>query len=313
MMRRLQDVDLKLLRTFRSIVDAGGLVGAQAVLNISQSTLSTQLADLEKRLGMRLCQRGRAGFALTEQGRQVLAALDDLLASADEFQNSVAGISGQMRGVLRLGLVDAIITNPLWQLPQILRSFNQRAPATVIELSMNSPTEMQRLLLERKLDLAIGPAFQPVAGLDEVPLYREKHALYCAAEHPLARIGGVSAETLRNYPFAARGYLHRYDIGRIGQVQPAALVDSMEAQALLIRSGNFIGFLPGHYAAGLSGLCRIETAPGIDYLSPIKLRYRSDNTRNMLIRSFLKRVGEYRMRDPVPSETGLVLPFDGTE
>lgn len=309
-MRRLQDVDLKLLRTFRSIVDAGGLAGAQAMLNTSQSTLSTQLADLEKRLEMRLCQRGRAGFALTEQGQQVLAALDDLLAAADQFQNSAASILGQMRGVLRLGLVDAIFSNPLWDLPKILRSFNQRAPATVIELSMNSPTALQRQLLERKLDLAIGPAFQPVAGLGELPLFRERHALYCAAQHPLAGLTNVDAASLQAYPFAARGYLHRYDIGRIGQVQPAALVDSMEAQALLIRSGSFIGFLPSHYAVGLDGICRIDTVPGIDYLSPIKLRYRSDNARNMLVRSFLRRVAEHRMRQPLPAEVGLVQPFD---
>ena len=38
---RLQDVDLKLLRVFRAIVDAGGISGAQALLNASQSTLST--------------------------------------------------------------------------------------------------------------------------------------------------------------------------------------------------------------------------------------------------------------------------------
>ncbi|MDQ2067073.1 LysR family transcriptional regulator [Xinfangfangia sp. CPCC 101601] len=309
-MRRLQDVDLKLLRSFRSIVEAGGLVGAQAVLNVSQSTLSSQLADLEKRLDMRLCQRGRGGFALTEQGRQLLAALDDLLAAADQFQNATASIVGQMRGVLRLGLVDAILTNPLWDLPQILRRFNQRAPATVIELSTHNATEMQRLVLERKLDFSIGPAFQPVAGLEERPLFRERHALFCAEDHPLAGLALVDTDTLQDYPFAARSYLHRYDIGRIGQLSPAALVDSMETQALMIRSGAFIGFLPCHYALGLPGLARIRVMPGIDYLSPIKLRYRQDNARNMMVRSFLKRVAEQPLRTPRPGERDVILPFD---
>lgn len=309
-MRSLQDVDLKLLRTFRAIVDAGGLVGAQAVLNTSQSTLSTQLADLEKRLGMRLCQRGRAGFTLTEQGRQVLEALDDLLAAADQFQNTTASISGKMRGVLRLGVVDAMLSNAVWDLSHILRGFSQRAPATVIDLSVNSPTEMQRLLLERKLDLAIGPVFRPVGGLDELPLFNERHALYCAPDHALAGAAQVGAAELLAHPFVARNYLHRYDTERIGQINPAALVDSMEAQALLIRSGRFIGFLPCHYASGLTGLTRIRIEPGIDYLSPFKLRYRSDNASNILVRSFLKRVAEYRLRPERQPEAGLVQPFD---
>lgn len=312
-MKRLQDVDLRLLRTFRSIVDGGGLVGAQATLNTSQSTLSTQLADLEKRLGMRLCERGRAGFALTEQGRQLLIALDDLLAAADQFQNTAASISGEMRGVLRMGVVDAMLTNAAWDLSHILRGFNQRAPATVIELSVNSPGEMQRLLFDRKLDLAISPGLRPVSGLDEVPLFSERHAIYCAPDHPLASGVEVDAGMLQMHPFVARGYLHRFDVERIGQLKPAALVDSMEAQALLIRSGRFIGFLPCHYASGQSRLVRVRTLPEMDYLSPIKLRYRSDNARNLVVRTFLKRVAEYKLQPVRLVETGLVQPFTGAE
>ena len=94
-MRRLQDIDLKSLRVFKAIVEAGGLAGAQAVLNSSQSTLSTQLGDLEKRLGFRLCRRGRGGFALTQQGQRLLEALEDYL----EFGDAVAHGAVQVRSV----------------------------------------------------------------------------------------------------------------------------------------------------------------------------------------------------------------------
>lgn len=310
-MRRLQDIDLRLLRTFRSIVDAGGIAGAQTTLNSSQSTLSTQLADLEKRLGFRLCQRGRRGFVLTEQGRRLVEALDDLLAAADQFQNVAASISGQMRGVLRLSLVDAMLSNDAWDLSVILREFNARAHATVIDLSIASPTDMQLLLLERKCDLAVGPISRPAPGLSERPLFQELHALYCATNHPLARIRTVGPEALQPYPFVARGYLHRYDMERVGQVKPAALVDTMESQALLIRSGRFIGYLPCHYAAGLEGLVRIDAAPGIDYLSTIKLIYRSDSADNILVRSFLNRVTEHPLRPGPLTRAGLIRSFEG--
>ncbi len=62
---KLSDIDLRLLRIFRAIVEAEGLAPAEAKLNIGRSTISTHLAELEARLGVTLCRRGRGGFELT--------------------------------------------------------------------------------------------------------------------------------------------------------------------------------------------------------------------------------------------------------
>lgn len=311
-MRRLHDIDLKLLRSFKAIVEAGGLVGAQGTLNSSQSTLSTHLADLEKRLGFRLCQRGRGGFALTPQGQKLLDALGDFLSAADRFQNAAASISGEMRGVLRIGLIDAVLTNTAWDLPAILRDFNTRARAPVLDLSFVSPAEMERLVTEGKRDIVIGPFFRRNAGLTYVPLFQEHHALFCAEGHALADAGPVSTATLRQQAFIARGYLHRYDMGRIGHVEPLALVDTMETQALLIRSGRFIGYLPSHYGEAVGGLVRVQTAEPVDYLSPIQLAHAAGGAENILIRSFLNRLVEHPLRAGAQMESGAIRPFHGT-
>src|SRR6478609_903138 len=86
-MRQLLDIDLRLLRIFRGIVEAQGLSGAQVLLNLSQSRISASLAELESRLGTRLCRRGRSGFALTEAGRSVYEASHELFESVDRFCN----------------------------------------------------------------------------------------------------------------------------------------------------------------------------------------------------------------------------------
>ena len=67
-MRRLDNIDLRLLRVFVTLVEAGGFADAQVALNLSASTLSTHLAALERKLGGRLCERGRGGFRLTPFG-----------------------------------------------------------------------------------------------------------------------------------------------------------------------------------------------------------------------------------------------------
>lgn len=59
-MKQLQDVDLKLLRVFMTIVKCGGFSAAQATLNMSQSSISEQMTNLETRLGVTLCERIRS-------------------------------------------------------------------------------------------------------------------------------------------------------------------------------------------------------------------------------------------------------------
>ena len=71
---QLDPSDIKLLRLFRKIVDCGGFAGAQAELNVSASTISSQMSTLESRLGMRLCDRGRVGFRVTDKGWRVYAS-----------------------------------------------------------------------------------------------------------------------------------------------------------------------------------------------------------------------------------------------
>ncbi|MFM7786129.1 MAG: LysR family transcriptional regulator, partial [Gammaproteobacteria bacterium] len=61
---QVTDLDLRLLRVFRTVVESGGFAAAELALNVGRSTISKQIKDLETRLGMRLCRRGRGGFAL---------------------------------------------------------------------------------------------------------------------------------------------------------------------------------------------------------------------------------------------------------
>ena len=54
MLSTVTDLDLRLIRVFLAIVDAGGVSAAQDVLGVGQSTISSQLATLETRLDFRL-------------------------------------------------------------------------------------------------------------------------------------------------------------------------------------------------------------------------------------------------------------------
>jgi DNA-binding transcriptional LysR family regulator len=72
------EVDLLALRSFRAVAEGGSFAAAQAALGVSQSTISERLARLESTIGASLCERGRGGFRLTEEGRELMVASDRL-------------------------------------------------------------------------------------------------------------------------------------------------------------------------------------------------------------------------------------------
>jgi DNA-binding transcriptional LysR family regulator len=302
-MPHLHDIDLRLLRVFTTIVECGGLSPAQVALNLSQSTLSTQLAELERRLGFRLCRRGRAGFALTAAGERLYAASGDLFAALDRFQKVTADISGEMKGVLRIGTVDAMLSNPDFDLPALLGTFAARAPSVVIELSTDAPDAMARAISDGTRDLAIGPFVKPSraisAGVAFLPLFKERQAMFCAAGHPLFGRRKVSLADIRQHPFVARRYLNRFDLEAIGHLKASAVVEQMEAQAALILSGRFIGFLPVHYAALIGREKRLQKLPlGAEgeYDSPFFLLHKKGAEDNVVVRAFINRLAERRMK-----------------
>ena len=76
----LSDADIRLLRIFMAVARCGGLSAAELELNIGRSTISRHLKDLEIRLGLTLCHRGRGGFSLTQEGNRIFEAAQRLLS-----------------------------------------------------------------------------------------------------------------------------------------------------------------------------------------------------------------------------------------
>ena len=61
---QLSDMDLRLLQVFKSVAECGGMAAAELELNIGTSTVSRHMKDLETRLGLTLCRRGRVSGAI---------------------------------------------------------------------------------------------------------------------------------------------------------------------------------------------------------------------------------------------------------
>jgi len=250
-MKRVSDIDLRLLRVFVAVVEAGGYAAAQTSLNISTSSISSHMSDLEVRLGFRLCTRGRGGFSLTEQGREAYGETKRLMGSMADYVGRLAELRSELAGRLVLGTVDALITHPAFPFVEALRRFNELDHQVHIELLISSRDELERGVLDGRINAAVVPYFRPVDGLHFKSFFKERHELYCGRLHPLFSYVGASipeSELVRR-SYVLRGYQADFDRARFVQAEYQATVQTMEGMLALLLTGSYLGFLPDHYAA----------------------------------------------------------------
>ena len=246
----VEGTDLKLIRIFLRVVDAGGFSAAQSDLNLALSSISERVGALEQRFGLKLCRRGRGGFALTKAGEEFYEECQRLVSTLDQFSTRVTGLSSALPRSITLGLVDNMISDPLCPVPDALARFVDVAPNTHVEIVILSPGELLREVIAQKADLVLGSFPKLALGLAYIDLHEEVHNLYCGAGHPLfgAQDERIDIETVRQHRIIARGYWAARDIRIFAIAAPHATVTNMEAEAHLISSGAYIGYLPDHYA-----------------------------------------------------------------
>lgn len=246
----LGDVDLRLLRVFATIVQSNGFSAAQDSLGMSQATISTHMRHLEERLRMRLCERGRGGFFLTDEGRQVYDACLDLFGSIDRFQTAMGDVVGELSGSLSFGTVDAMVTNPALNLDRAIAAFHRKAPRVTLQFDVAAPQVLSQGLLSGAYQVVLMPTPDRPVNMRAQTLFHETQKLYCGRLHPLfdAADAELTPALLARQSFAGRTYMPRVPICGVDFDWRAAS-PHMEGTLILLLSGAYIGFLPEHYAA----------------------------------------------------------------
>ncbi|RIJ13405.1 LysR family transcriptional regulator [Pseudomonas sp. 91RF] len=248
MLSQLHDVDLQLLRLFLGVVESNGFSAAQGELGLSQSSISQQMAKLETRLGYRVCNRGKGGFSLTPKGEQLLIAARSLFDSIETFRHQSNGVAGRLIGEVRLGLSEAVDQSVLQRVAEAIRRFRERDESVRIELISAMPGEMERLLLQQRLDLAIGYFSQVQSAFDYRELFSETQHLYCAPGHPLFTNDAPDEAALQACDRVDHPYRFlRSDEPFQGKVC-SARSEQVEGTLAFVLSGKHLGYLPSHYA-----------------------------------------------------------------
>jgi len=248
---QLDDIDIRRLRVFRAVTESGGISAAELELNIGRSTISTHIKDLEIRLGVTLCRRGRSGFALTEEGSHIYKSTIRLLGALDEFRADVGDVHSRLSGKINIALFDKIVSNPKAHLSKAFKQFNHLAPEAELSVYVESLNEIERGVMEGHFQVGIIPGHRVSSSLDYHSLFDEQMYLFCGVEHDLFGKADekISNSDILSCKYAGLGYHSpNMEVGRrLGMIRAVTVYDQ-EAIAHLLMSGCYIGYLPDHYA-----------------------------------------------------------------
>ncbi|ESR24858.1 LysR family transcriptional regulator [Lutibaculum baratangense] len=314
---RFSGSDLRLLQVFDAVVRNGGFSAAEAELNIASSTISNHMTALEQRLGIKLCQRGRVGFALTEKGRRVHEAVRRLFRGIADFEADTEALRGRLTGELRIGLVDSLASDPNCRLTAAIARFKTLAPYVSLQLVQERPQELQARVHDGTYHCGFGSFPHTISGLDCTFLYEEAHFLYIGRGHPLFTKpeDQISRQSLQKHAMVRRGYWREQDHKRFDLGPVEATVHQIEPQLMLVMSGRYVGFLPDHVAKPwiASGDLREILRDEIAYVCRFELVTRTGHRMTEVLRSFIRCCSEAHRgpasarpeaKTPVPNRSG---------
>ncbi len=143
-------MDIGLLRSFVSVVDAGGFTRAGERVHRTQSTVSQQIKRLEDMLGRPLLERNGKQATLTEEGERLLSYARRILALEQEARDVVA--RPVTDGIVRLGIPEDFAA---YRLPELLSDFARSRPTLRLDVRCGLSVTHQRALDRGELDLAL--------------------------------------------------------------------------------------------------------------------------------------------------------------
>ena len=190
-------MDIRQLRYFVAIVEAGSFSKAAATLRVAQPALSLHVRNMEGELGTELLQRTPQGVFATDAGQILLVRARDLIAEFEATKRIVADHENEPAGEVRLGLPGTI--GEMVCVPLILET-RRRYPKVRLKVSEAMSGFVQEWLYAGRVDIGLLYASVDERGLRSVPILREELRLFAATGDPEAASLGAGAGALLESP-----------------------------------------------------------------------------------------------------------------
>ena len=184
------------LGTFLKIVETKNFTAAAGMLGYAQSTVTTQIRQLEEELGCLLFDRLGKTVSLTPEGERLSARAEKMLQLEREIMLEVP--AAEPAGTLKLGVSESLCYN---RLPRLLMAYKKMYPRMEIQLSFimhdTFPAQLKKGILDAAYSLNPAEVCPDLVMLHDRP---ESLGFYAAPDHPLAEKKRITEKDLAGVP-----------------------------------------------------------------------------------------------------------------
>ena len=293
-------MDLDNIKTFVTVANLGNYTKAAEELNYAQSTITSQIQQLEQELKFPLFERiGRKNY-LTAGGQEFLPHAVEIMRIMQ--QSKIVGQDPHdAEGTLRIGVLESLLfTGVLGILPE----FRSEYPKVDVMIKIGQAADLLEMLRQNQLDI-LYISFSPNIDPSIVCAYsrREEMAFMADAKHPLAGRKNVPLEEVMEYPFvvaekSGRCYGQLVELAAEHKLilHSSVMVDNLEAIAALLTDGQSVTFL-AEYAFEMrlqrGRMVKLDVdSPPPAYYSQIL--YHKNKYLAPFVTSFIEHVRKYR-------------------
>ncbi|MED1873166.1 LysR family transcriptional regulator [Brevibacillus borstelensis] len=241
-------MDTRYLQTFREVAKWHSFTRAAEVLGYAQSSVTTQIQNLEQEFGVTLFERWGRKIRLTHAGEVLLEYSGQLLGLLDEAKAQLSE-EAQLAGTLTIGTVESLAA---FYLPPYLQQFRREQPQIRVLLNPGICYELRQGVKEGTYDFAVVLDWlQSHPDLESVNLGEEELVVIASPEHPLTSRKRVEASDFNGeqWIFPEAGCSYRSMIESVlrdsgASLEPSLEFGSLEAIKQCVAYGLGIALVP---------------------------------------------------------------------
>ncbi len=170
---------------------------AAAACGVSQPALSTQIREVEQRLGLSLFERGRSGVSVPPHARGVIDAARRAVRAVDDVVDAAVDLHGELVGAVSVGVIPTMAP---YLLPTLVRELRRRHPRAEPALTEERTDDLVRRIELGQLDLGLLASPVPGDGLEVVEVATDEFHLAMPEDHPFAGDGPLPSGMLAGLP-----------------------------------------------------------------------------------------------------------------
>jgi len=263
---------LEVLRYLVLVADHGSTLAAAHIVDLTASSLSRKIAQLEHELGVTLFERHSRGMRLTPVGHLVVDAARKMLATMAQLAADIDEDASASQGLVRIYASQSLVERFL--MPCVVQMARTH-PNVRTDLHIAAGRQAERALVNDQADFALVVTAPSHPDIEIVAERSNRIVAVVSPDHPLAGTAQIKVGDLMGLPFAAlpASYTSRVAFNALVPLQtrdgqPQMTANSIPALKAYARSGAGVAIMPevaifdeqldGQFAAieivGLDGL-----------------------------------------------------------